>query len=53
MSKLYQAPPQLEILCDTCIYDDDIGCCTAEDCFGGDHYENQQTLFVDEEGGRT
>lgn len=24
-----------------------------QDCFGGDHYENQQTLFVDEEGGTT
>lgn len=38
-------PPD-KCLCDTCIYNDENSqCCEAEDCFGGDHYENQETLF--------
>ena len=45
MSKLWIAFPETEILCDTCIYEDDTGCCTADDCFGGDHYDNQLSLF--------
>ena len=42
-------PPD-KCLCDTCIYNDENSqCCEAEDCFGGDHYENQETLFEPQE----
>lgn len=38
--------PSGKCLCDTCIYNDEnTQCCGAEDCFGGDHYDNQNTLF--------
>ena len=39
-----------QFLCDTCIHDDpNTHCCGAGDCFGGDHYENQNTLFMQQE----
>lgn len=38
------------ILCDSCIHNDPLTqCCGAEDCFGGDHYENQLTLLTEEQ----
>lgn len=38
--------PSDKCLCDTCIYNDiNTQCCGAEDCYGGDHYDNQNTLF--------
>ncbi len=36
-----------EFLCDLCIYNDEKNCCTAEDCFGGDHFDNQLRLEVE------
>lgn len=39
-----------EFLCDTCIYNNPTTqCCEAEDCFGGDHYNNQTSLFHNNE----
>ena len=43
-------PPD-QCLCDTCIHNNErTQCCEAEDCFGGDHYDNQMSLFETEEG---
>lgn len=44
--------PSDKCLCDTCIYNDDTQCCTADDCFGGDHYDNQLSFIsADKEEG--
>lgn len=38
-----------ELLCDTCIHNNPATqCCEAEDCFGGDHYDNQISLLEKE-----
>lgn len=36
-------------LCDICIHNDErTQCCTADDCFGGDHFENQRSLLEED-----
>ena len=38
-----------DFLCDTCIWNDEnTQCCGAEDCFGGDNYDNQLRLMEEQ-----